>query len=201
MGVKDNIEFLKEEISNEEKMLEQIIKVERFYKKYKKPLLSILVILIVGGVGYGLYNLKESYDIKVSNEAYLNLLKNPNSKKDLKVLKDKNQKLYLVYLFQKAIKKSDTDELKKIASKNIFPISNLAKYQYAAILKNKKDLQNYEYNQNALLKDIAILDEAFLLYKEKNVKEAREKLNLIDEKSLIYPYAKFLLHYGIKGKQ
>ena len=199
MGAKDNIEFIKEEISNEEKFLEQVIKVERFYKRYKKQILGGLTIVLVFSIGYWLYGLKKDYDLKVSNEAYLNLLKNPDSKKDLQTLKNKNPKLYLLFLFQEAMKNSNSNELKKIASKNIFPISNIAKYQSASILKDQKELQNYEYNQNALLKDIAILQEAFLFYKQNRFKEAKEKLDNISVNSLVYPYAKFLLHYGIKG--
>lgn len=199
MAVKDNIEFLKEEISNEEKMLEQVVKIERFYKKYKKQILAIVAILIVGGIGYGVYDLKQSHDLKVSNEAYIKLLKNPNDKESLNILKEKNPRLYTLFIFQEAVKKGDIDNLKKIASKKIFPLSNIAKYQEASLTKSKKDLEDYEYNQKALLKDMAILNEAFLLYEENNIKKAKEKLNLINEKSLLYPYAKFLLHYGIKG--
>ncbi len=199
--MKGNIEFIKEELSNEEKFLEQVVKAERFYKKYKKHIVALAIVAIVGILGYVGYDMKKSHDLKVSNEAYLKLLKNPADTQAIDILKSKNPSLYEVYLFKKAIEKNDIKSLKKIASKNILVISNIAKYQAAALQKNEQDLYKYELDQKSLLKDLAILDEAYLLYSKNSIENAREKLSSIGKDSLVYPYAQFLLHFGIKAEK
>jgi len=199
--MKGNIEFIKEELSNEEKFLEQVVKAERFYKKYKKHIVALAIVAIVGILGYVGYDMKKSHDLKVSNEAYLKLLKNPADTQAIDILKSKNPSLYEVYLFKKAIEKNDIKSLKKIASKNILVISNIAKYQAAALQKNERDLYKYELDQKSLLKDLAILDEAYLLYSKNSIENAREKLSSIGKDSLVYPYAQFLLHFGIKAEK
>lgn len=199
--MKGNIEFIKEELSNEEKFLEQVVKAERFYKKYKKHIVALAIVAIVGILGYVGYDMKKSHDLKVSNEAYLKLLKNPADTQAIDILKSKNPSLYEVYLFKKAIEKNDIKSLKKIASKNILVISNIAKYQAAALQKNEQDLYKYELDQKSLLKDLAILDEAYLLYSKNSIENAREKLSSISKDSLVYPYAQFLLHFGIKAEK
>ncbi len=199
MGVKENIEFLKEEISNEEKMLEQIVKAERFYKKFKKPLIAFAAVATIGAMGYVGYEMKKEQDLIVSNEAYLKLLKDPENSEALQTLKEKNPILYAVFEFKEAVKNNDAKKLEEIASKNISIISNIAKYQAASLLRNKEKLQSYQYDQKAILKDLAILEEAFLLYEKDSVNVAREKLKNVKENSIVYPYAQFLLHYGIKG--
>ena len=36
MSIKDDVNYLKNELNNEEKLLENFVKLERFFKKYKK---------------------------------------------------------------------------------------------------------------------------------------------------------------------
>ena len=199
LSTKDNIKYIKDELTNEEKMLEQIVRLERFYKKYKKLIISGLIIAILALVSYISYNLKKEYDLKVSNIAYLKLLKNPNDSEALNILKEKNRPLFVAFEFKMAIDKNDEKKLNEIALKNINIISNIAKYQAASLLKDQKRLRDYGYDQKALLKDLAMLEEAFLLYSENKIEEAKSRLKNIPLDSLVYPYAKFLLHYGVKG--
>ncbi|WP_200762394.1 hypothetical protein [Nitrosophilus alvini] len=199
MSTKENIQILKEELSNEEKFLEQIIKVERFYKKYKKVIIGICIVAIVAALGYTAYDLKVSHDLKVSNEAYIKLQQNPEDKEALMLLKEKNPSLYNAFVFQKALQKNDAEILKSIAAKNINVLSDIAKYQYAAISKDEKVLKDYRYTQDALLKDLAVLDEAFLLFKEKKIEEGKKLLESVPENSPAKIFAKFLLHYSVKG--
>ncbi|WP_187648159.1 hypothetical protein [Nitrosophilus labii] len=199
MGVKENIEYIKEELSNEEKMLEQIVKAERFYKRHKKTLITLIFAAILGFMAYVGYELVREHNLKLSNEAYLKLLANPKDSEALKTLKEKNPTLYTVFEFREAIKNNDAKKLEEIASKDISIISNIAKYQAASLLREQEKLKSYQFDQKAILRDLAILDEAFLLYEKDSIKEAREKLKNVKENSIVYPYAQFLLHYGIKG--
>ncbi|WP_281950600.1 hypothetical protein [Nitrosophilus kaiyonis] len=200
MGTKENIEFLKEELSSEEKFLEQIVRAEKFYKKYKKQLITVLVVFIVGIISYVGYDIKKDHDLKVSNEAYMKLLSNPKDSESLKILKEKNPTLFYVYQFRKAIEKNDIKKLEEISSKNIPIISNIAKYQISALKKDEKLLNSYTMDQKSLYKDLALLDEAYLLYTKSRIKEAKTKLKTINKDSFVYPYANFLLHYGLKAE-
>lgn len=200
MGAKENIEYIKDELSNEEKLLESVIKVEKFYKKHRAKIISLLVLLILGGGGYGIYSLKIAHDLKISNEAYQKLLKNPQDKEALQTLKEKNEKLYNLYLYQQAIKNKNIKVLEKVAKSNDPILSDLAKYHIAVMKKDYKLLDQYAVNSNAILQEFAILDESYLLFRKKDIQKARKKLNKI-ENSPAAPYALLLGHYGTKVTQ
>ena len=52
MAIKDDIDSIKEELNTQEQFLENIIKSERFFKKYKKIIIGAVVLGIVGSAGY-----------------------------------------------------------------------------------------------------------------------------------------------------
>jgi hypothetical protein len=47
MDLKNSINEVKQELSSDEKLLEQAFHLERFFKKYKKPLIALALILIL----------------------------------------------------------------------------------------------------------------------------------------------------------
>lgn len=111
MSTKENIDFIKEELSSEEKFLESSIKLERFYKKYKVAIISAVAIAVVGTIGYYTQNYLHHKAIVASNEAYNKLLKDPKDTKSLEILKSKNQPLYALYMLQTSVKNSDSSAL------------------------------------------------------------------------------------------
>ena len=52
MAIKDDIDSIKEELNTQEQFLENIIKSERFFKKYKKIIIAIAVLGVVSTAGY-----------------------------------------------------------------------------------------------------------------------------------------------------
>ena len=50
MSLKQNVNYIKEEINSDEKMLEGLIRIESWYKRYKIPLIILVALLVVGGV-------------------------------------------------------------------------------------------------------------------------------------------------------
>jgi len=74
-------------------------------------------------------------------------------------------------------------------------ISDLASYELA---NNATSLNEYALKQNAIYKDLAIVQSAVFLMRESKVDEAREKLQSISVNSSLYKIADALLHYGIK---
>ena len=193
MGFQENIKAVKEEISTEEQFLEGMIKGERFFKRNKKYIVSLVAILIIGAGGYAISDMVHQSNLQVSNEAYQELLKDANNTKALETLKQKNQKLYEMFTFEKAVKAGDVEALKQVANSKENPIlADLATYQLSQL--DKSVLKKSE-----LLNGLVLLEEGYALLKENKVEEARLKFTQIEVNSPFKQIAKNLEHYqGLK---
>ena len=190
MSVKENIEVIKNALKGEEKFLEGAIKAEKFLKKYKSKLLFGGA-LIIGVVGYSIVNTYvEENNLVDSNEAYLQLLANPNDNKSLAVLKEKNSNLYELFVVQNAIKNSDT----KVLASNFNDkfLRDISAYQLAVIEKNPS---LYTGTSFTVQQDLATILEAYELIKNGKVEEGHRKLSFISLNSPVQNIAKSLLHY------
>ncbi len=197
MGIKENLNAVKEELNTEEQFLEGLIRAERFYKKYKKRLIALAVIVVVVFVGYTIKVYVDAGNLKSANEAYLQLLKNPNNTRADSILKNKNIKLYYAYKFQLASKNNNKALFKKIAkNSNDKYLSDLSTYQLASLDRNKNEINSYINNSKVgLLKNLALLEDAFLLLKNKKFEQAKIKLSSIEVDSPLKNVAKNLNHF------
>ncbi len=198
MSLKENIDMVKEELSQEEKLFASAVQTERFVKKYKLQLISVLVAIVVVVIANTLYQANLEQSIERSNEAYLTLLSNSDDTEAADVLKENNPALYDAWQFKLAREKADEAGLKELTESSSDIIADLASYELAALQKDKTGLNNYSLEQDAILKDLAILNEAVLLMQEKKIQEAKKRLNLIDETSPLKKLAMLLQHYGIQ---
>jgi len=202
VSLKENIDMVKEELNQEEKLFESAVKTERFVKKYKMPLISVLVAVVVVLIGNSLYQAKLSSEIALSNEAYLELMKDPKNTEAASTLKDNNSELYDGWKLQIALKEQDKTALEslKSSSTNIVAdiVADIAAYELAAINRDKSALNDYALNQDAVLKDLAILNEAVLLMQEGKTDEAQARLKMISEQSSLQKVVSLLQHYGVK---
>lgn len=185
LAIKEDINALKQEIGAEEQFLESIIKGERFFKKYKIFIIAIVVIALLLGIGYGVFDTIKNNRIKSANIAYEMLLKNPQNTKALEELKSSSDSLYNVYLFHMASQKQDKKALQTLASNG----SDLD-----ALLK---DIVNYELqNGNSqALKDLDVLIKGYKQLKSGNVKAARATFSAIALTSPLQEVVKQLMHY------
>ncbi|MDD3343171.1 MAG: hypothetical protein PHR87_06310 [Sulfurospirillaceae bacterium] len=193
MGLKENIKAVKEEISTEEQFLEGMIKGERFFKKNKKYIISLLAILVIGGSGYAMNDMIHQSNLSASNIAYQTLLQDANNTKAREILQQKNPKLYMLYEFSQAVQKNDIETLKRLSSLKDDPnISDLATYQVSQL--EKGDLSKSE-----LFSGLVLLEEGYGLLKEGKIDEARLKFAQIEVNSPLKQIAKNLEHYqGLK---
>ena len=198
MGTKENIEYIKQELSNEEKLLESVIKLEKWYKKYKKPLIGAVVVSVLIGIGYIGYEWKKQHELYVSNQAFNKLLLNPKDKKALETLQSTNPKLYELYLYHQAMQTKNKELLEKLTSSKNPVIADLATYHLAVLDKNSKKLKEYMIRNDALLKEMAGLDNGYLSFSSDRILQGREDLSRISKESPAYPYALLLKHYGVK---
>ncbi|MDF1881361.1 hypothetical protein JHD50_08615 [Sulfurimonas sp. MAG313] len=104
MSLKENIDMVKEELNQEEKLFESAVKTERFVKKYKTPLVSTLVAVVLVLVGKSAYDMNVQNSITSSNEAYLTLLESAEDTSAAKILKENNRALYDGWQLQVALK-------------------------------------------------------------------------------------------------
>ncbi len=194
MSLKEDIQGVKEEIGAQEQFLESIIKSERFYKKYKKQILALGAVLILGGAGYTGYTLIKEHDLKVSNEAYEKLIKSPNDSEAMSVLKDKNLPLYKIFLFQEAVKEKSVKKLEELSNdKKSDILADLSTYELGQ-LKNSQSINS------ELLKGFSLLEEGFDLLKVGKITEAKLKFAQIDPNSPLSKIVKNLEHFQGKTK-
>ncbi len=196
MGLKENVEAIKKELSAEEQFLESVIKAEGFFKKYKKHLIAAASIIVLAIGVYLINDFIKNRDLRLSNEAFLTLQKEPSNKEALGVLQSKNPALFTLYKFSQAIKTGKTDEIEKLKNEIKEPIlRDLSLYQSGSLSEDVKTLRGYTQKQNALLRELAILDEAFLLFEEGKSDDARASLQKIPVTSSLYSLAQSFSHY------
>ncbi len=193
MGLKENIQVVKKEISTEEQFLEGMIKSERFFNRNKKYIFSAVALIVLGVSGYTIDTLMTEKRLKASNEAYTMLLKDANNTSAQETLKQKNPKLYMMFLFETALLKGDVEALKEVALSKENPIvADVAAYQLSQLDLNST-------LKGELMSGMVLLQEGYALLKEKKVDEARLKFAQIDANSPLKQIAKNLEHYqGLK---
>lgn len=188
MSIKENVNYVKDELSSEEKFLENFVKGERFFRKYKTLIFAIVVLAIIVPIGYVIKkDLDESNKLE-ANAAFNKFLES-NDEKALATLKDKNEKLYEIALFLQARKDNKTVEI------NTPVLKELAKFQIAMESKNTKELENLSMQNDFLLKEFAIFNKALLLTNEGKFEEARTALKQIPQTSKATELANLLNHY------
>lgn len=191
LSLKQNIEYIKKEMDNDEKMLEGLLRFESWLKRYKTIVLVLLGILIVASIGYVGNAYYQANQQQTLAEAYDRALKGDESA--VAMLKKSQSRLYDLYLFQRALQSNDTATLKTLETSKDFIIAQFAKAQNASLNKDLDALNS----QNA--GDFGYLQASFLELEAGNPQKAREILAKIKNDSPIRDLANALTHLSIKG--
>jgi hypothetical protein len=189
MSIKENVDYVKTELSSEEKFLENFVRSERFFKKYKTLILSFIVIVIVGFIAVFIKTKIDESNKFEANLAFNKVLENNNDSKALADLKAKNKDLYEIALYLQAKKEAKTIET------NVPLLKELSKYETALVNKSISELDNVSMQSDFLLKDFAIFNKALFLANEGKFAEAKTTLALIPQTSKAFELAKLLNHY------
>ncbi len=189
MSIKENVDFIKKELDSEEQFLENFVKVERFYKKNKKILFSIVILIGISAIGYSIKNYFDNKNKQLSNIAFNQFLEDNSNESALKELQDTNPALYEVAIYMK-----DKNGSSNQATTNKY-LEDLLVYQKAVEGKNIQELDTLTLKDDFLLKDFAIFNKALLLTQENKFSEAKESLKLIPNDSKVYELAAKLNHY------
>lgn len=192
MSIKDEINEVKKEFTTDEQMLVSAFKLEKFYKKHKIKIFSLIAIVILAIGGNQIMKLIEQNRLNSANEAYLTLLQDSKNSEALTVLKDKNPLLFELYNYKNAVTNKDIKALNSLSHSKNKIISDMSSY-HISVLEKKEALSD-------LYAGMAIMNNANIFIKEGKVSEARNQLALIDENSPVYNISKIMKHYTIKGK-
>ena len=185
MSLKEEVDYIKKEISTEESFIENFFKVEKFYKKYKKVLFGTVGVVIVAVIGISVSTYMSEQTKLKANIAFNEILKNPNDTNALSVLKSSNKKLYDIALYMQDKKKATNIEfLKELTI-------------YSAAMKNNSsdEISNATQNQKFILKDFAIFNKALIQAKNGKYQDAKESLKLIPVSSEVSSLVNLLKHF------
>jgi len=99
MGIKEDIEAIKQDIVGEEQFFEQYVKAERFFKKYKEKLKALTMIATAFATYFIITNSLEANRIEKTNALYLEYSQSKN-KTTLSKIKNISPKLYDLILLK-----------------------------------------------------------------------------------------------------
>ena len=184
MSLKENIEYIKEEVSAQESLMEQTFKLEQFYKKYKTFIFGAVTVAVVGFVGISVSNYMTEQNLIKDNQAFNKVLENKD-KQALEYLKANNKKLYNLAIYMND-KSGDT---------NLEFLSELSKYSKAIEKNSINDISTAIQSQDLLLKDFAIFNKALIQTQNGNYTDAKKSLKLIPLTSSVASLSDMLEHY------
>jgi len=190
VSLKDDVKYVKEELSSDEKILESAFRLEQFYRKHRIKIYALLAVLILGGGGKLAYDSYQDHQRLVANEALLRLEKNPTDTQALTELKSANPRLYTLYRYSVAVESGKVGLLKETAASDDSRVADLSRYHEAVLSSRAGDSRYYS--------DLSKVEKAYLALKAGRKEEARQVLALIGENSPVAGVARLLRHATIK---
>jgi hypothetical protein len=187
--------MVKEELNQEEKFFEKAVVTERFIKKYKNMIIGAVGVIILGVGANIIYTINNENRIISANEALSSLMQNSTDIKAKEELKKLSPSLYDAWLYSNAIANKDMKALSELKNSKTLIISDLAQYESANDIKS---LESYSLKQDAIYKDLAVIQSAVLLMDKNKTDEAHEKLKQISADSSLNNVSNALSHYGVK---
>ncbi|CUU68769.1 Uncharacterised protein [Campylobacter hyointestinalis] len=183
MPIKDDIGYIKNELSSEEHFLENAIRSERFLRKNKKIIVVIVAILVILLIGYAINSYVKESNLSSANEAYNKLLISPNDVAAMNTLKNKAPSLFALYAIKNAADTNSTNLLDEALSLDIDPL-----------LKNIIESSKNQSTDGILSSYDALL-KGFDLLKQNKINQAKIEFAKIPNNSPLTPIYKNLEHY------
>ena len=189
MSMKENVEHIKGELNSEEKFIESFVKVERFYKKYKTALIGGLLVVVIAVAGYSINSYTSAQNKIAANDAFATLMEDPNNTEAFNVLKDKNPILAQIIEAKKV-----QSEGKTIAIDAQY-LSQLPLYDEAIQKQDSAKLATLSMQNDFLLKEYALFQQALMLTQKEEYIKAKEALKQIPEQSQVNQLSSALKHF------
>ncbi len=189
MSLKENLDYVKEELNSEEKFFEGSVKAERVFKKYKVLIIGGISLAVVAFAAVSITDYTKAENKKEANIAFNQVLKNPTNSEAIAVLKEKNSKLYEIAIYMQAA------EQNKEIDVNVKYLKELTAYKKALKVQNIEKLNSVSMQNDFLLKEFAIFNKALLLTEQSKFEDARATLKLIPQTSAVKELVNVLNHY------
>lgn len=190
--------MVKDELTSEEKFFEKAVVTEKFVKKYKNLMIGSVVAVVLFVAGNMAYNINKQNTIDEANTVLIALQANANNPATLARLEDLSPKLHDVWVYSQAIANKDMAKMKTLTKSKALLVGDLASYALAQNSQDISKLNAYAENQTAIYADLARVQSAIILMKEKKIKESHELLSMINLDSPLANIAHALMHYGVK---
>ena len=191
MSIKDDMDYVKKELSADEKMIESALKMESLYKKYKFLIWGVVGISVVGFASKVTMESINEAKLERANKALITLQTKPEDKEARKILKENNPKLFDLYSYNMAIKSKDVKELDRLSSNKNTIIADVSRYHSGVISKKN--------GESLLYKNLSLVNSAYSAIESNNSKVAKSKLEMVENRSALSSMAGLLTHYTIKG--
>ncbi len=191
VSIKDDVNYVKKELSGDEKVLESAFKLESLYKKYKFYLWGVAAALILFFGGQAVMDTMHQAKLEKANEAFLTLQSKSDDANALKVLKENNPALLELYTYAQAVQQEDVKALEALSSSKNNVIADASGYTASVLNKKPKDSKLY--------KEMVLFEEAYLAIVAGDIKTAQNKLELIGDRSSLAVITEFLKHSTIKA--
>ena len=192
MSIKDDVKYVKTELSGDEKVLESAFHLESLYKKHKFKIWAVIAAIVLYFVGQAVMTEIKEAKLEKANEAFLSLQSKSDDASALKILQENNPALFELYSFSQAAKKQDVKALESLSKSTNAVVADSSKYTAGVLSKKPVDSKLY--------REMALLEEAYLAIEAGDTSTAKDKLELIDERSPLGVIASFLKHSTIKAK-
>ena len=192
MNLTDAGREIKKELSGDEKVLESVFRLETLYKKYKFIIWAVVIAVILFFIGRAVIQNMHEAKLLEANEAFLTLQNKADDAQALALLKEKNPALFELYTYAQAVKKEDIKVLETLSASKNLVISDASKYSQSVLSKKPVDSKLY--------KEMALLQQAYLAIKAGDTTTAKNKLDLIGERSALFMVASLLKHSTLKAK-
>lgn len=214
MSVKLKLKNIKDEFQEDGKMLEGVFRMEILYKRYRRVIIFILCLAVCVCVSYVMRLYFEDKRVNDATRAYAQLIENSSDEEALKKLAKASPELYDLYRYANA--RGDDSQLETLTSSTNAFVRSLAIYDLASNkagaalndgdkLKDKLDsyIVGLDQVSGVSLKNLALLQEAYLYFLAGSPKEAHQKLMLIPSQvdSAIQPSVMMLKHYQPNMKE
>lgn len=188
MSLKENVDYIKEELSSEEKFLESSFKAEKFYKKYKYIIFTVAGLALAFFIISSITQYQNDKTKKEANIAYENIMENPEDTASLEQLKTLNTTLYEIAMYKIKDSKENLD---------VEFLKDIQTYQKAVSSDDLVALNTLIASQNFLLKDFASVNKALIHIKKQEYTKAKTAIKAIGDNSSVKQIVTMIEHFLI----
>jgi len=198
LSLKNDINMVKEKLNSEEKFFEKAVMAEKFVKKYKKFIVGGLVAIVVVVAANIAYDINKKSEVKEVNRALVILNEDAENSEALQTIKNLSSNLYDAWIYSKAVVKKDMSSMKTLTKSSSILVADLASYEVAQESKDTKLLDEYASKNDAVYRDLALVQSAIIYISKSEIQKAHDRLAQISSESSLKNIANSLMHYGVK---